>query len=118
MPLKIVKAFSYFIDWFHEVKLIKKIYVFVLLIAVGLFFLLKYYETQINIIHTAHNNRVDSITRFFNNRLQDCNSENKEEYTKLLQILNNSLEEQKKMQIEAEKIKLESEKIKLRLIKK
>ena len=88
-----------------------------MLIAIAFIFLLQYYESQINTINTNHNNRVDSITRFFNYRLEKCNSENKEEYTRLIQILNDNLEAQKNLQNEAEKIKLESERLKLRLIK-
>lgn len=118
MPIQIVKAISYFIDWFDKVRAIKKIYALITIQAIGLYFLLKYYNNQLNDINTIHNNRIHSLILFYNNKLEECNSENKAEYTKIIQILNHSLEAQKELQIESEMVKLESERIKVSLMKK
>ena len=112
MPITLdTKTFTDLIDWFGKISPTKKIYALIVVMGIGLLLLLKYYDTEIRTINTIHNNRTDSIARYYTYQLEKCNSENKEEYFKIIQILRGALQEQEKLKMQNEELKEETEKL-------
>ncbi len=112
MPIQFdTKTFTDFIDWFGKISPTKKIYALIIAMGIGLLLLFKYYDTQIRDINTIHNNRIDSISRYYTHQLEKCNTENKEEYFKIIQILRAALQEQEKLEMQNEELKEETEKM-------
>lgn len=112
MPLNFVKALKFFVDYFDGISLRKKFYLFLILIIIGLFFLIKYYENRIAKINSFHNNRYDNVVHLYEDKLEKCHSENKEQYSKILFTLQNALEESHENAIKTEQNRIELEKIK------
>lgn len=108
-----LKALSQFVDWLYAISLIKKMWLLVTLMAIGLVILLKHYDTRLVSKDDFYTKKIDSITVFYTIQLENCNIEKQNGYKNIVNVLQHSLETQQKQTLEVQKLKIKADNLRL-----
>jgi len=92
-----------FIDWFEKSTLSKKLYIFITIMAFGLYKIITYYDGELKRRDSINDTRINNIT----DKLEQCNEYSKNQSQELIKILQKSLKETESLKLETERLKLE-----------
>lgn len=109
-----LKAISDFVDWLSGISKTKIMWLLVTLMAIGLVILIKHYDNKDTRKDQEHRHQIDSITVFYTRQLENCNNKRQLGDQYVIDVLQQSLQDQQKQTLEIQKLKDETDKLKIK----
>lgn len=109
-----LKAISDFVDWLSGISKAKIMWLLVTLMAIGLVILIKHYDNKDTRKDQEHRHQIDSITVFYTRQLENCNNKRQLGDQYVIDVLQQSLQDQQKQTLEIQKLKDETDKLKIK----